>query len=343
MSRRLGFTLTIIALATASPTRQISRRQADLNAFQSQLHPLDYGPDFSDDPFPPYPSVYQEDGSNFTAANWRGTRLFKWKGCDENQVNAITQAWNDFHKLASQEELYKDIDWTSQAALDIWGHSTDPRKQLSDDTKAEIKQIYEAAQQMYDPWWQPPEIDRPGFGWMHTWVQVHCGPEGDDAKLCPENCEPEGVASPIDLTAAPVRQAYSEPYGDYSKTVFCAPFFDPLMPQLDEAIGDVKDDQSLQDDLTNYDNKARIVLHEMTHLTYFMNSPDKSPIVDDALFDLRGPKGRNVRVEAYGPYGVKTLANYDGQVDMGGYYTQRNADSYAWFAMAKYAESQVGL
>lgn len=341
-----GIASVLFALLSAGSASSVDLLMArGTNPFTSSIAiiPLNYGPDFSNDPFPPYPPVYQSDGSNFTAANWRGTRLFGWKGCGTEQVNAITQAWNDFHKLASQKDLYEEIDWTSQAALDIWGHSTDPRKQLSDETKGEIKQIYESAEQMWDPWFYPPEVDRPGFGWMKLWIRVQCAPEGDDAKLCSPACKGAKVLSPGTLATEVIRQAYSEPYGTYSKVVFCNEFFNgDVGRKLDDAIGDVKDDTTLQDDLTNYDNQARVMFHEMTHLNYFMNAPDKSPLVDDAIYVLRGGKGTAGKYGAYGPLGVKTLANYAGKVDLAGYYTQRNADSYAWFAMAKWAEKQIG-
>lgn len=44
---------------------------------------------------------------------------------------------------------------------------------------------------------------------------------------------------------------------------------------------------------------------------------------------------------AYGPDHVKILANYE-EPGKGGFYTQRNADSFAWFAMAKQVEKEIG-
>ena len=142
MSKATFITTALCSLLFLSHFGQ--RRQQTIFSIlrQPKLNPLDYAPDFSNDPFPSYPPVHQSDGSNFTAANWRGTRLFGRKGCNKNQVNLITEAWNDFYKLAQQKELYDEIDWSSQAALDIWGHSTAPKKQLSDETKKETKQIF---------------------------------------------------------------------------------------------------------------------------------------------------------------------------------------------------------
>ena len=68
-------------------------------------HPLDYALEFSKDPFPPWPNVYNDDGSNITTENWRGTKLFGWKGCDKDEQNIIVEAMQQFYKLAQQEAL----------------------------------------------------------------------------------------------------------------------------------------------------------------------------------------------------------------------------------------------
>src|SRR5215472_14675882 len=61
-----------------------------------------FAPDYSQDPFPPYPPLQNPDGSNITIENLRGTRLYGWTDCGVNERNDITEAWNDFHTLASQ-------------------------------------------------------------------------------------------------------------------------------------------------------------------------------------------------------------------------------------------------
>ena len=101
-------------------------------------HPLDYAPDFSKDPFPPWPNVYNDDGSNITTENWRGTKLFGWKGCDKDEQNIIVEAMQQFYKLAQQEALWKEINWNSQAAKEIWGHGTG-NKEILDNVKLKIK------------------------------------------------------------------------------------------------------------------------------------------------------------------------------------------------------------
>lgn len=77
-------------------------------------------------------------GSPLETKNWRGTRLFGWKGCDSGAKDIIIEAFNDFNKIASQDGLYKNIDWNSQAAKDIWGHGAG-NKAIPDDVKDQIK------------------------------------------------------------------------------------------------------------------------------------------------------------------------------------------------------------
>ena len=103
-------------------------------------NPLDYAPNFSGDPFPPWPEIYNADGSNISTQNWRGTKLFGWKGCDVGDKNLITSTMQDFYTLAQQDAVNK-IDWTSQAVADIWGHGKG-KKALSDEVKAQIQRTW---------------------------------------------------------------------------------------------------------------------------------------------------------------------------------------------------------
>lgn len=101
----------------------------------------DYAPDFSNNPFHPYPPVKKPDGSNITRENLRGTRLYDWKGCTTARVNNIQQAFRDMNALASQEGVYRNIDWTTEAAPDFLGPDiyTDPNFKIPDDTRSEIQ------------------------------------------------------------------------------------------------------------------------------------------------------------------------------------------------------------
>lgn len=102
---------------------------------EATLHPLDCAPDFSQDSYPPRPEVTKPDGSNIAVENLRGTRLFGWKGCDSGAREIIVETMKHFHTLADQEALWKDIDWDSPAAKEIWGHTPDGKKVVLDNIK----------------------------------------------------------------------------------------------------------------------------------------------------------------------------------------------------------------
>jgi hypothetical protein len=98
--------------------------------------------------------------------------------------------------------------------------------------------------------------------------------------------------------------------------------------------------------LENWNNRARCFFHEITHLDYFMNAGDddkaKSPYVSD-LEVYYTTKGELDWHPCYGAYNAKVLRNWvDMEPQYIGYFTQRNADSYAYFALAKYVEGQIG-
>ena len=76
----------------------------------------DNAPDFSKDQIQPYPSLKDANGVNLTVDNIRGVHLFDWKGCETRESNAISEAYNDFYKLANQLEVYNKIDWDGQVS-----------------------------------------------------------------------------------------------------------------------------------------------------------------------------------------------------------------------------------
>jgi hypothetical protein len=154
---------------------------------------------------------------------------------------------------------------------------------------------------------------------------VQCSPGGDDDKQCNDQKEKNpkcpGGEKP-DKGKTTEKEAYSNPLEKYSKITFCNRFFNS-MTSLGIVIKNAKKNpRAYQDDLWRYQNRARVVFHEITHLYYFMNSPDKSPYVDDVKIQY-GSKKSEVNVPSYGPENIKILANYEA-VGKGGFYTQRN-------------------
>lgn len=246
-------------------SKTLHTRQTTPPPTSSQIDPLDDAPDFSKDPHPPYPPFHRLDGSNFTAENVRGTRLFGWKGCGTNEINIITETWNDFHTLASQKSLYENIDWSSQAAREIWGPKA---ASFTDETKNQIKQIYQQLEQMWDPWWWPPYdkyVDRPGFGWTNLWIRVRCAPDGDSSNMCGDAKCADG-SPPARADNDPEVEAYSDPKESYSQITFCNYFFNKmksLKEVMDAARAGTPADRN---DLWKYQNRARVIFHEMTHM-----------------------------------------------------------------------------
>ncbi|KAF1808040.1 hypothetical protein P152DRAFT_425554 [Eremomyces bilateralis CBS 781.70] len=130
----------------------------------------------------------------------------------------------------------------------------------------------------------------------------------------------------------------------YDRITFCAEFFN--LKTLGE-ITAVNSGKTLPEkkDLMNWDNHARVFFHEITHLNYFMNANASSPYVRDLQSNVIW-NGRRSWESMYGPLFAKVLANYVepppyNTAQWSGYYPQRNADNFAWFAMAKYVQKQI--
>jgi hypothetical protein len=103
---------------------------------------------------------------------------------------------------------------------------------------------------------------------------------------------------------------------------------------------------SQKNNLKNWNNKARCFFREITHLDYFMNAGDdakaKCPYVSDLEIEYTS-RGQTDWYDVYGVYNAKVLRNWvDPDPTYSGYFTQRNADNYAYFALAKYVQGQIG-
>ncbi|KAI9674471.1 MAG: hypothetical protein M1817_001809 [Caeruleum heppii] len=302
----------------------------------------DYAPDFPKDKFPPYPSVLNPDGSKIDVKNLRGTKLFGWKGCEPDDQKAIASAFDDFHKLVSLSEVSSSIDWNDQAAKDFFGAASG-RNQIPDDRRKQIQQIFEASRQMYQLYW---DWEPPWLSWKFLWIEVRCSGgdnSGDPDDICgdkkPDNpeCPPPG-GPPQGGTVQ--LEAYSDPAEKYSRITFCNKFFNELK-SLGEAMDyGKKQPRDVQNNLETWNSRARCFLHEATHLDYFMDAPAKNPYISDLSFSYRDRNGVQ-KVEGYGPYNCKVLRNYI-KAGKAGYYTQRNAETFAYFATAKYVQKEIG-
>ncbi|KAI4596708.1 hypothetical protein KJ359_005050 [Pestalotiopsis sp. 9143b] len=168
-----------------------------------------------------------------------------------------------------------------------------------------------------------------------------CGDAKPNTGNCPDGSAPVGGGSET-------LQAFSDPTPDgskYSRITFCNDFF--KLNTFADAISQGKSLPAAQKkDLSKWDNRARCFFHEVTHLDYFMNAGANddglSPFVSDLEVNYDTPAVKGVWYEAYGPYNCRILRNWvDPDPQYSGYFTQRNADNYAFFALAKYVEGQT--
>jgi len=236
-----------------------------------------------------------------------------------------------------------------------------------------LTEIFKAAQQVYSyPWtYQPPWLS-----WRQLWIEVsvslgwhiYHGTKANNSKVrCSDGNQGPNAPDPQDIcgdaTPDPGKcpngqppvgggkatlQAFSDPSPDdsrYSRITFCTDFF--KLQDFNTAISNGKAlARTQQRDLSRWDNQARCMFHEITHLDYFMNAGDddsaKSPYVSDLEIFITEQKHDDWQ-DAYGPRNARILRNYvDSNPKYSGYYTQRNADNYAFFALAKYVEKQTG-
>ncbi|KAF1961810.1 hypothetical protein CC80DRAFT_436156 [Byssothecium circinans] len=303
----------------------------------------DVAPDWSKDPFPPYPPITDDHGNAIDAQNLRGTRLFGWQACEQSAVNIIKETYADFYKLSHVDGLWKNFDWNGQAAKDMWGTPT----KIPNERREEIRQIYDAAKEIwYSNWQRPPWV--PGVPGRDLWIEVTCSggdDSGDPNDVCgdkpnqPSNpkCNPPKNGKDPMPGEKTNMEAYSTPDDGYSRITFCKRFFTHLR-SLGDVTNDIKRQRpEVQDHLDQWNNRARTFFHEITHLNYFMNAPKKSPLVDDALISYKS-EGHNVETGAYGPYNVKVLRKFRADA----WYPGQNADTYAWYAMAMWAQNEIG-
>lgn len=150
-----------------------------------------------------------------------------------------------------------------------------------------------------------------------------CGDQKPNDGNCPKR--PDGTPGGTPPNGEEnLLEAWSNPSGTYSQITFCNRFFNVLGP-LQDVVGAVKKQpKAVQNNLANWNNRARCFFHEITHLTYFMNTPDSGPNVEDMQITYM-VGNEKVTDFAYGPYNAKLLTNWIKE-GLGGFYTQRNGN-----------------
>ena len=165
-------------------------------------------------------------------------------------------------------------------------------------------------------------------------------------KQCSTQCAPsDGNSDQDGGTIAYTLQ--EDPDDGYSMINFCPPFF--WMRRLDSAAIDYgkRQPRPLNYWIKNYDNTARVFLHELFHLDYFMAVNRANHITDLSISFMEYEEGKEIirNKIAYGPRYTKMMAKFE-ELDnpIGrpvGSYVMRNADNLAWYAMAKYVQDQI--
>ncbi|KAL9617663.1 MAG: hypothetical protein Q9160_007580 [Pyrenula sp. 1 TL-2023] len=313
--------------------------------------PQDTAPDGWKDnggPFPPLQIPMPEGPPADTPVEkLQGYRFFGWDGCKSDQKDQIVETIQQFYNLADNAKL-TNINWDSQAAKEIWGHSSDDRKAISNERKQQIQEIFKAVQQVRDrKWWFSPYPDYPPvLLWKDFWIRVTCSSkEGDPGNTCGDRPTKDTCYNSQKVLASRKSdvEAFSNPLDIYRKITFCHKFFE--YPDLDAVIRNMKESKRNHgpdwNNLEKYQNRARVLFHEITHLDTLVRTPDPRPGIGD--LQITYGSGRALTTEfAYGPENIKILANYEAAAK-GGFYTQRNAESFAWFALAKRVEQEVGI
>ncbi|KAH3919534.1 hypothetical protein HBI56_027940 [Parastagonospora nodorum] len=193
----------------------------------------------------------------------------------------------------------------------------------------------------------------PSWPGRDLWIHVRCS--GGDNTGDPDNKCGDRKDVPVDNPQCPpppedgapkeqvIMQAHSDQSdeswsGGYSRITFCNRFFNELRT-LDETTQYAKRSAERKENLENWDNRASCFFHEITHLAYFVNSgaSGKSPNVDDLRINF-GTKTKRRTEDTYGPYLAKILRNFRAD----GWYPGQNADTYAWYAMAMWAQKEIG-
>ncbi|KAM5368986.1 hypothetical protein ACJZ2D_009295 [Fusarium nematophilum] len=238
----------------------------------------------------------------------------------EPRSNAIAPAYKDVNKLVNQNYVKANIPFDGPEADDWFG----PESQMPVVQQRQIQAVFANAAKVSDGSWFNP------LKWI---IKVRCKePKGlSNCRLPAENdpCRPprrpwEGKTIAY---SANRKGTYNNPM-----IMFCPAFFD--LPNLDSVITAGRASPYAQKiDISEYQCTAHTFLHELMHLWLASDSRGGSP----------NPRWEKHSV--YGPALSKLLARYQPALDddpPAGFYTQRNAENLAYYALTVYIEMQVG-
>ncbi|KAM5462559.1 hypothetical protein MferCBS49748_006466 [Microsporum ferrugineum] len=231
--------------------------------------------------------------------NWLGTRIFGFENCGIN-TQTIKYDYDDMHRIASTEGVYRNVAWGEAAAHEYFGPGLVINSGIR--RSIEVKYSYPSAQ------------------------IVRCD---DPKKLCADPCDPERASKNVNAYAA------QDDGKKYPQINFCPQYFElrSLGGAISFGLSQVYARQRF--DLDTYINRASVFYHEVSHLTYFINSP---PYICDWEIYLEVKKDVYQWKPAYQARFTKILARAIEDHSYG-YYSGQSADNYANFALAKYVKA----
>ncbi|KAI9657865.1 MAG: hypothetical protein M1831_004101 [Alyxoria varia] len=261
-------------------------------------------------------------GAAPTPLNKVGTYLYGYNGCDRAQRGKINDAFYDAWVMSKIEGVYRNIDWNSAPALEFLGAPG-----VNKDQQAQIQAVFANMATVIYSYINP---------FQHP-LHVRCDDPKKECQKRPDNdpCQPD---PPNDgAKPKPTPEAYalnSDPDDSYPMINFCDGFHNSR--SLEDAI---KRGTALRKPnnfkIDEYHNRAQIFFHELTHLHLAADSEGGSPNPEvwDLTISIKLTSDRSWNTVAYGGLSSKLIARYQTET---GYYVQRNADNFAFYATAKY-------
>ncbi|KAL8842264.1 MAG: hypothetical protein Q9170_000590 [Blastenia crenularia] len=254
--------------------------------------------------------------------NYYPTRLFGYDGCDAaNKAwkGNINEAYEDANSLVNVDGVKNNIKWDDAAALEFFGPDA-----LN---KGQQKQM------------------------QAVLANAKICSKGDDKDPC-KDTDYDSIDAGNDASMVVLAYANNPKQSEdkYSEINFCTPFFDQRGLSNAIGYGSAPSNILVKNDIRRYDNRGATMLHEMLHLDLAANSVNNNP--NPQVRDLKikysqrldtGKKRTKIE-KAYGGELTKILARYvpfSGGFKKTGYFTQRNDDSYVFFALSKYVQGKI--
>ncbi|KAI0197508.1 hypothetical protein F4808DRAFT_473847 [Astrocystis sublimbata] len=237
----------------------------------------------------------------------------------------IEKAWDDAIRLLT---TLPKVDFHDVVAIEFFGSPWRNTKYQS-----KIQAVFDSAKTFGQGWKITPTLS------FEVRINVNCAP--DNTKETDLRCSSIVGLKAYAWNSELVNGTGTIPYRSKSATMnmhVCNSFF--LSTDLDARVAEVmKKGEEASHNLQYYTNRAYITLHELFHsnrVSYEANGNRQIVDMEMQLYKYTQIKGRNytrrlVNTPVYGAANAKILAR-----------TQRKADNFALFVLAKYVQSKLG-